>query len=135
MASVPSRRAAALYRLGRAYQALRPQLADEAETAAVLYGRLGPVDGPDLLIDAIDPALRGGSGVTGDWPLAASLARRYRLLLAGGLGPDNVAAAVRQVRPWGVDVASGVETGPGRKDHALLRAFVARAKGVVNRGQ
>jgi phosphoribosylanthranilate isomerase len=84
-----------------------------------------------LLIDAFHPNLLGGTGATGDWQLAARLAPSYRLLLAGGLNPDNVAVAVNQVVPWGVDVGSGVEAAPGRKDHARLRAFVARAKGVA----
>ena len=69
-------------------------------------------------------ALRGGSGETGDWQLAAGLAGQYRVLLAGGLTPGNVADAIRQVAPWGVDVASGVEAAPGRKDHDLVREFV-----------
>lgn len=115
---------------GRAFKALRPR--DEAEAAreAQRFARFGPAGGPDLLVDAFHPALRGGAGQTGDWLLAASLAGEHRLLLAGGLTPDNVAGAIAQVRPWGVDVASGVEAVPGRKDHARLRAFLAAAHAV-----
>ena len=80
------------------------------------------------MVDAYHPGLRGGSGELGDWPLATGLASNYRLLLAGGLTPGNVAEAIRQVHPWGVDVASGVEASPGRKDHAQVRAFIAAAK-------
>lgn len=81
-------------------------------------------------MDAYHPALRGGVGQTGDWSLAATLAGQHRLLLAGGLTADNVAEAIAQVRPWGVDVASGVEAAPGRKDHGRVWAFVAAAKGL-----
>lgn len=114
----------------RAYKALRPRDAAEASQQAAAFGRFGPADGPRLLVDAWHPALRGGSGQTGDWTLAAALAAQQPLLLAGGLTPDNVTAAIRQVQPWGVDVASGVEAAPGRKDHAKLRAFLAAVKSM-----
>ncbi len=114
---------------GRAFKALRPRDEAEAASQAAVYARFGPAAGPDLLVDAYHPSLRGGGGQTGDWQLAAGLAGQHRLLLAGGLTPDNVAQAIAEVRPWGVDVASGVEATPGRKDHARLRAFVAAARG------
>lgn len=114
---------------GRAFKALRPRDVAEAADQAARFAHLGPAGGPDLLVDAYHPTLRGGAGQTGDWQLAADLAGQHRLLLAGGLTPDNVAQAIAQVRPWGVDVASGVEAAPGRKDHARLRAFVASVKG------
>ena len=74
---------------------------------------------------------RSGSGQLADLALAARLAARHRLLLAGGLTPDNVAAAIRAVRPWGVDAASGVEAAPGKKDSAKVRAFVQAAKAAL----
>ncbi len=79
---------------------------------------------PAFLVDGAAPGAYGGTGIAADWSAAAELARQYPLLLAGGLKPDNVAEAVVQVKPWGVDVASGVETGPGRKDAVKMRAFV-----------
>jgi phosphoribosylanthranilate isomerase len=79
---------------------------------------------PAFLLDASVQGLYGGSGVKADWLTAAELAKQYPLLLAGGLTPENVADAVWQVRPWGVDVASGVEFEPGRKDPARMSAFV-----------
>ena len=81
-------------------------------------------EAPAMLIDAAVKGVYGGSGVTADWTAAAELAKKYPLLLAGGLTPENVADAVRQVRPWGVDVASGVESAPGEKDAGKMSAFV-----------
>ena len=72
-----------------------------------------------------------GAGEPADWALAAGIARHTRLLLAGGLNPANVAAAIRQVRPWGVDVSSGVETAPGKKDPALIERFIAAARAAI----
>ncbi len=78
-----------------------------------------------LLLDSVDAEGRGGSGQTVDWPGAAALAARRRVILAGGLRPENVAAAIQQVRPFAVDVSSGVESAPGVKDAERLRAFFA----------
>ncbi len=78
-------------------------------------------------LDAFVPGRYGGTGVSTDWTLAAELARTYPVILAGGLTPENVAAAVSLVRPAGVDVSSGVES-DGRKDPARVRAFVRQAR-------
>lgn len=72
-----------------------------------------------------------GSGQTADWQEARRLASRTQLVLAGGLAPDNVEAAIRAVRPWGVDVSSGVEQAPGVKDPARISEFVARARAAA----
>lgn len=80
-----------------------------------------------FLLDAFSPGAHGGTGRPCNWRVAAQLARRFPVLLAGGLTPQNVAAAISTVRPWGVDVSSGVETG-GVKDAALIAAFVYQAK-------
>src|SRR5688572_14823513 len=85
-------------------------------------------DAPALLVDASVKGAYGGTGMTADWKSAAELAKHIPLLLAGGLTPENVAEAVRQVRPWGVDVASGVESAPGVKDAGKMKAFVQAAK-------
>jgi phosphoribosylanthranilate isomerase len=74
---------------------------------------------------------RSGAGATADWDEARTLAPRGELVLAGGLRPDNVAAAVASVRPFGVDVSSGVESAPGRKDPARIREFVEAARRAV----
>ena len=76
-----------------------------------------------LLLDVHDPVARGGTGRTIDWAAAADIAARRPVLLAGGLTPDNVADAVARVRPFGIDVSSGVERAPGIKDHRRLRAL------------
>jgi len=89
-------------------------------------------DAPALLVDAAVKGVYGGSGEKADWSAAAKLAKQYPLLLAGGLTPENVAEAVRQVKPWGVDVASGVESRPGSKDAAKMKAFVQAIKRLEN---
>ncbi len=81
-----------------------------------------------ILLDADDPVKHGGTGTTVDWPRAQAIARTRRVILAGGLTPFNVKQAIEEVRPFAVDVASGVESSPGIKDHGLLRAFIAAAK-------
>jgi phosphoribosylanthranilate isomerase len=80
-----------------------------------------------FLLDAASPGY-GGSGRTFDWALGRAAAARATVLLAGGLHPGNVAEAVREVRPFAVDVASGVEAAPGVKDHELMARFIRAAK-------
>ena len=127
---------------GTAYKALRPTSFTEAEVDAEWFlppnykaeikRQKGDGGRPSLLIDTFHPTLRGGTGETGDWSLSAKLAHDIPgLMLAGGLNANNVAEAVRMVRPYAVDVASGVESSPGKKDHDLVRAFVLNAKTAV----
>jgi phosphoribosylanthranilate isomerase len=85
---------------------------------------VGPESADVVLIDSPQP----GSGEVFDWSLAEGAPDGVRLLLAGGLNPDNVAQAIRKVRPWGVDSASGTEASPGKKDATKVRLFVARAR-------
>ncbi len=91
---------------------------DPAVTDAASYGA------DVLMLDAATP----GSGQVFDWRLAEGVPAGQRLLLAGGLGPENVAEAIAKVHPWGVDAASGLEREPGKKDPRKLRAFIAAAK-------
>lgn len=112
---------------GRAYKAVRVRRAEDLE-------RLARYGGPFYLVDAWAANAPGGTGrrVDARW---AREARRYgRIVLAGGLTPDNVAEAVRQIEPWGVDVASGVERAPGVKDAARISAFVKAARGAATAG-
>ena len=81
-----------------------------------------------VLLDTWDAALRGGTGRTGDWDLAASAARCGRVILAGGLHPRNVGEALAKVKPFGVDVSSGVEAAPGIKDGVLMKEFARVAR-------
>ncbi len=83
-----------------------------------------------LLVDAHDPVRRGGTGRAADWTFAASIARERPIVLAGGLTADNVAEAVGRVRPFGIDVSSGVESAPGAKDHDRLAALFSRLRDV-----
>jgi phosphoribosylanthranilate isomerase len=142
----------------RAFKALRPQSLEEAEALSQKYqpsnppilrlrsGQafqpsnpstslsqrppMGRTSLPTLLLDAYHPTLYGGTGHVTDWAMAASIAQRYPIMLAGSLTPENVAEAVRVVRPWGVDVSSGVEREKGKKDHEKVRAFVEAVKNV-----
>lgn len=81
-----------------------------------------------VLIDAFSDQTYGGTGQTVDWTLAQEAARSTPVILAGGLTQANVAEAIRMVRPYGVDVSSGVELSPGKKDHHKLKAFIEAAR-------
>ena len=110
--------------LPHAYKAVRV-----ATAADVAHAR--SFGGDYLLVDAkVDGAL-GGTGATFDWSLVKDLARERKLTLAGGLRPDNVARAVHELDPWCVDVASGVEIAPGRKDPVKLRAFAGAVRAAA----
>lgn len=85
-----------------------------------------PVSG--LLVDAWVAGAFGGTGVLSNWGIAAEIAKKRPLILAGGLTPENVAAAIQAVRPYGVDVSSGVEESPGRKDKKKVAAFIKAAQ-------
>lgn len=136
---------------GSCYKAIKPSSVEEAEAEAEWFSNSqqstvnsqqstkssprSPIPDPrslipSLLIDAYHPTLHGGTGEVGDWAIAARLVEsNKRLMLAGGLTPDNVAEAVGQIRPFAVDVASGVEAAAGKKDHDKVRRFIANAKG------
>jgi len=100
---------------------------DAASVAAIraYLDRCGERRPPAVLVDAHVAGLHGGTGRTAPWELLAEVDFGLPLILAGGLTPDNVAEAVRVVRPFAVDVASGVESSPGVKDAGKMRAFVA----------
>lgn len=86
-----------------------------------------------VLIDGHVAGKHGGTGVTAPWPLLADFRSPVPFILAGGLTPDNVAEAIRIVRPYGVDVAGGVESGPGRKDSDKMRRFIDRAREAADK--
>ncbi len=101
-------------------------------TESAQLDELAEYDCPVVLIDTPSPG-RGGSGIVGDWSVAKTAAAERRVILAGGLTPDNVADAIAAVQPWGVDVASGVESAPGVKDHELVARFVEQARAAAAR--
>ncbi len=103
--------------LPHAYKAVR--IASEKDAA-----RAEAVPGDYVMVDAKVKGALGGTGQAFDWGLVVALSKRRRLVLAGGLTAENVASAIRLVLPWCVDVASGVESSPGTKDLARVRAFV-----------
>jgi len=118
--------------MGRTIKAVRPRDMEEAITQSVQVLVHMPLDPrlPSLILDAHHPDLYGGTGEQASIEVARAVnAHVPRLMLAGGLTPDNVAERVRAVRPWGVDVASGVEGEvKGRKDPAKVRDFIAAAR-------
>lgn len=81
-----------------------------------------------FVIDTYSESAYGGTGQTTDWSLAAEAAKAAPILLAGGLTPENVREAIIKVRPYGVDISSGVEASPGKKDHAKVKVFIEAAK-------
>jgi phosphoribosylanthranilate isomerase len=125
---------AAVY--GAAFPAIQPRTLDEALVGLELVNFDAEAGDPPrpfrtphwcplLLADAYHASLPGGTGERADTDIARQLAARVpRLVLAGGLTPDNVGDAIRAVRPWAVDVASGTEESPGKKDHGKVRAFI-----------
>lgn len=120
----------------RSYKAFQPRTLEEAERLAQLYEVSSLVDGrdhktPAFLIDAYHPKLHGGTGQIANWEIAARLANRYPFLLAGGLTPENVKRAIHAVRPWGIDISSGVELSPGKKDHRAIKSLFTIVKEIV----
>jgi phosphoribosylanthranilate isomerase len=81
-----------------------------------------------FVIDTYSESAYGGTGRTTDWPLAAEAAKIAPIFLAGGLTPDNVGEAIIKVRPYGIDVSSGVEAAPGKKDPVKVKAFIEAAQ-------
>jgi phosphoribosylanthranilate isomerase len=110
----------------RAFKALRAPNLETLNSDLARYPKRTAA--PVWLLDAHHAGTYGGSGQVADWSLAADLASREPILLAGGLTPENVAEAVRKVGPWGVDVASGVESSPGRKDAHKMFEFIQAAR-------
>jgi phosphoribosylanthranilate isomerase len=119
---------------GRGFKAIRPTSRDEALELAgrfLLKSLPGDERLPSLLVDAYHKDLYGGTGEQASVEVAlAAKEIAPRLMLAGGLTPENVAGRVRAIRPWGVDVASGVERAPGVKDSARVRAFIATVRAL-----
>lgn len=114
---------------GRSYKALHPTSLAEAEAEAEWFTAPTINGNPTLQLDTYHPTMRGGTGQTFDWNIAAKLAQDTPgLMLAGGLNPDNVAEAIRVVRPFAVDVASGIEIEPGKKDHRKINSFIQNAR-------
>lgn len=125
--------------LAEILQAFTPDvLQGDAPTLAALELPPGIATWPVFRSGAVLPASlpprllfeggRSGTGERADWSAAATLARRAELILGGGLDPDNVGEAIRQVRPWAVDVSSGVEASRGHKDPGRIRAFIQAAR-------
>lgn len=102
----------------------RPVFKAVPVTAAFDPGALEDLpSGITVLLDAHDPVKRGGTGQTIDWGVAAAVSARRPVILSGGLAPENVHEAIATVRPFAIDLSSGVESSPGIKDHARLAAL------------
>ena len=119
------------------YQHLVPRLIKSVQlgTEAALESATRLPSAVVTLVDAVDSARRGGTGQIADWTSAARLASRRPVVLAGGLTEENVAQAVLEVRPWAVDVSSGVEWTPGIKSPDRMRAFFARVREANAEGE
>jgi phosphoribosylanthranilate isomerase len=124
---------------GRAFKSIRPRTLEEASKLSRVYGAYGPEwdQAPSIVVDAYHAGLYGGTGERAGREIALAAREAVpRLMLAGGLTPDNVAEAVQMVRPWGVDVASGVEDRSGRsesrrrKNSELMKQFVRAVRQV-----
>jgi phosphoribosylanthranilate isomerase len=115
-----------------AFKAIRPETIEQARAQAAVYARPASAGDmmPQLMVDAHAPHRFGGTGVPVDLDIARDLSQRFDVLLAGGLTPETVAAVVEQVRPWGVDVSSGVESDKGIKDHARVAALIQAVRTV-----
>jgi len=117
---------------GRAIKAIRPMNLQQAMDDVTCFQPMFPSDdrAPSILLDAYHPNLYGGTGEEASIEVATAVKKQVqRMMLAGGLNPDNVAERVAMIQPWGVDVASGVESGtPGIKDMEKVRQFIERAK-------
>jgi phosphoribosylanthranilate isomerase len=109
--------------------------AQEFERQVFAAAQNTAVDG--VLVDSFAPKAVGGTGVQFDWsdarPAFRRVASQIRIVLAGGLKPENVKQAVETLQPWGVDVVSGVESEPGKKDPARVRAFIEAAQQAAKR--
>ena len=117
---------------GIGFKAIRPMNKEMALDDVNYFATTMPQDehAPSLLLDAYHPNLYGGTGEQASVEVALAVKERVpRLMLAGGLNPENVAERVAAIQPWGVDVASGVESTPGAKDTGKMTAFIAAAKG------
>jgi phosphoribosylanthranilate isomerase len=124
-----------------AIQVYRPLTEQDRALGLLLMPAFRVQDGEDLtaihfengdhpLLDTWAPDTIGGTGRAWAWSQARVVARQYPVVVSGGLTPDNVDGAVRELHPWAVDVCSGVEAEPGRKDHAKLRAFIEAVRRV-----
>ena len=121
---------------GAGYKAIRPQSLAQALDDVMYFQPYFPANErfPSLLLDAYNPQLYGGTGEQASLDIARTVKDDVpRLMLAGGLTPQNVAKHIKAARPWGVDVASGVEMDgqPGRKDTEKVKSFIRAAKGVI----
>lgn len=106
----------------RSFKVIRPTSLEEMFETVRRYPQRNL--SPAWMVDTYRAGVYGGTGERMDWNLARALAEQAPILLAGGLRADNVAEAIRYVRPWGVDVASGVEASPGVKDHKKVADFI-----------
>lgn len=118
---------------GIAYKAIQPQSVSEAQRLVETYASYAPDDEriPQILVDAYHPKLFGGTGEEANLEVALAVKEMVpRMMLAGGLKPSNIQARIETIQPWGVDVASGVESSayPGIKDAAMVRAFIANVR-------